>query len=172
MSLAKQAAYLNEAEFITYRNRRVRTLSQFLYNDDVPDPAASNPIAAFGATFQSGLATSDGTPKKGAILAYRMPIFVPQRKPRKGSRMRVWGMVRPAVNNKRTRVEIHVRSRRGKYKRVKTVAASRGRAYVDTKIKPRRSGAVRLVWRDGGETITSRSVSFRLLPAKKRSTRR
>ncbi len=174
VSPAKQAAYLNEAEYLTYRNKRVRTLSQFLYNDDVPDPTADNPIAAFGATFQSGLATSDGVPKKGAILAYRMPIFVPQRKVRKGQQLRVWGLVRPATNNERTRVEIQVRTRKGKYRRAKTVVASSGRAYVDTKLTPRSSGAVRLVWTDDtGQKLTSRSVSFRLLAAKKkRSTRR
>lgn len=176
VSPATQAAYLNEAEFLTYRNKRVRTLAQFLYNDDLPDPEADNPIAGFGATFQSGLATSDGVPKRGAILAYRMPIFLPQRKVREGKKMRVWGMVRPATNNKRTRVEIQLRTRKGSYKRAKTVAASRGRAYVDTKLTPRSSGAVRLVWKDGsGQKLTSRSVSFRVLAAtksKKRSTKR
>ena len=173
VSPATQAAYLNEAEFLTYRNRRVRTLSQFLYKDDLPDDTQSDPIAAFGATFQSGLATSDGVPKQGAVLAYRMPIFLPSRKVRRGSRMRVWGLVRPATNNKRTRVEIQLRTRKGSYKRAKTVTASRGRAYVDTKLTPRSSGAVRLVWKDGtGQKLTSRSISFRVLAPKKKSKKR
>ncbi len=172
VSPAKQAAYLNEAEYLTFKNARVRTLSQFLYNDDVPDPAASDPIAAYGATFQSGLATSDGVPKQGALLAYRMPIFLPQRRVRKGRKLRVWGLVRPAANNKRTRVEIHVRTRKGKYRRAKSVVASRSRAYVNTTITARSTGAVRLVWKDdAGRVLTSRSVSFKVLPAK-RSTRR
>ncbi|MGI8624934.1 MAG: hypothetical protein ACR2NB_15960, partial [Solirubrobacteraceae bacterium] len=173
VSPAKQAAYLNEAEFLTYRNKRVRTLSQFLYNDDLPDPALSDPIAAFGGTFQSGLATSDGTPKKGAILAYRMPIFLPSRTVTRRHSMRVWGMVRPAINNTRTRVRIQARSRKGRYKTVRTVNTSRGRAYVDARIRPRSSGAVRLVWIDGdGTTVTSRSVSFRIKAAKKKGKKK
>ena len=34
VTLAEQAAYLNESEFIAYTNPQVRMLSQFLLNDD------------------------------------------------------------------------------------------------------------------------------------------
>lgn len=167
VSPATQAAYLNEAEYLTYRNARVRTLSQFLLVDDLPTPGITNPIEAFGGTFQSGLETSDGKPKR-ALLAYRMPIFLPARHVTRGGKLRVWGMVRPAANNSRVRVELQERTGKGKYKRVKTLTASRARAYVDTKITPRRSGAVRLVWRNAGQTLTSRSVSFSVRTASRK----
>jgi hypothetical protein len=159
VSPAQQAAYLNEAEFLTYSNPLVKTLAQFLLVDDLPTPGITNPIEAFGGTFQSGLETSDGKPKR-ALPAYRIPIFLPARRVTRGSKLRVWGLVRPATNNARVRVELQVRTGRGAYKRLETLTASRARAYVDTKITPSRSGSVRLVWRNGAQTLSSRSVSF------------
>ena len=163
VSFAKQAAYLNEAEWLTYRNPRVRTLTQFLLVDDKPTPGITNPIEAFGGTFQSGLMTEQGKVKP-AMLAYALPIFLPRRVVTRGRKLRVFGLVRQAANGSAPRVEVQMRpiKKGSKFKRIKRVKATADRGYVDTTFTARRPGVLRLVWRSGGKVMTSRSVSFRV----------
>jgi hypothetical protein len=66
VSFARQAAYLNQAEFMAAQNRRVKTMSQFLLVD------GGQP---FGLTFQSGLKSRAGK-RKPAYAAYRLPVWV------------------------------------------------------------------------------------------------
>ena len=151
---SQQARYLNHAEWIAWRNSDVRTLAQFLLRDD------AEPISA---TFQSGLQTIDGK-RKGAYAAYRFPIHVPKAKVRRGRQITVWGLPRPAVNGSRPAVEVQFRRRGSKrWRRVKTVTGDADRGYVNTRMRLRRSGAVRLAW--GG--ITSRTVKVRATRARK-----
>jgi hypothetical protein len=123
VSFAKQAAYLNEAEWITYRNPRVRTLTQFLLVDD-EGTGGKDALTSFGGTFQSGLMTLQGKPKP-AMLAYQLPIFVPSRTVKRGSTLRVFGLVRPAANGTAPRVQVQLRQQDGSYKKLKTVTAPR-----------------------------------------------
>ncbi len=150
VSFTQQAAYLNEAEWLTYRNPRVRTLTQFLLVDDGGD---------IDNTFQSGLTAIDGKAKP-ALLAYQLPIFLPQRKVKRGRKLRVFGLVRPAANGRAPKVQVQLRRPDGSFKKLKTVTASAGRGYVDTMLVVRRSGVVRLAWTAGGRTLTSRQVSY------------
>ena len=85
VSPAQQARYLNQAEYLAYRNRNVRTLSQFLLYDDGPP---------FAMTFQSGLDYSDGTAKPAAG-GLRVPA-VPAGAVACGAahRLHVWGLLR------------------------------------------------------------------------------
>ena len=166
VSFAKQAAYLNQAEWITYRNPRVRTLTQFLLVDDKPTSGVTNPIEAFGGTFQSGLTTEQGRVKP-SMLAYTLPIFLPSRSTTKGRKLRLFGLVRPASNGTAPRVQVQMRSTGGKFKKLKTVKGSKARGYVNTTFVARRSGVVRLVWSAGRRTIASRQVSFRVKSPKR-----
>jgi hypothetical protein len=161
VSFARQAAYINQAEWITYRNPRVRTMTQFLLVDDKPTAGVTNPIEAFGGTFQSGLMTEQGKVKP-SLLAYTLPIFLPSRTVSKGRKLRVWGLVRPAANGTAPRVQLQLRTQRGTFKKLKTVKATASRGYVDTTFVARRAGVVRLVWSSGRKSITSRQVSFRV----------
>ncbi len=169
LTFAVQAAYSNQAEWITYRNPRVKALTQFLLVDDKPTAGVENPIEAYGGTFQSGLITQEGRVKP-AMLAYRLPIFLPSRSVKKGRKLRVWGLVRPAANGTAPRVQLQLRAttKGARFKKVKTVNGSKGRGYVNTTFKVNRSGAVRLVWSSGGRTLASRSVSFGVPVAKKK----
>lgn len=145
VSLDEQAAYLNQAEYIAYRNTAVRTLAQFLLVDDTPVEH-----------FQSGLETSAGKAKP-ALAAYRLPIWLPQAKVAAGRKLHVWGLVRGASNGTAAKVSVQVRPRGTKrWRRVATVTAQKARGYVDTRVKVSRSGAVRLVW---GAT-RSRAAAF------------
>src|SRR5439155_21429097 len=88
VSWAQQAAYLDEAEFETYVNPMVRTLSQFLLRDDGGD---------IGLTFQSGLLTHAGA-RKPSYDAFELPVYLPQTRFAPGHSLRVWGLARCAPN--------------------------------------------------------------------------
>jgi hypothetical protein len=159
VSLRRQSAYLNEAEFISYNNPAVRTLDQFLLVDDKPIPGfPRNSIAAWGATFQSGLMQLNGH-KKPAFNAYRLPVYVPHRSVRRGHPVRVWGLVRTAPNGQAQQVVVQFK-RRGKHRKFRNIAvrateASHG--YVDTRVRVPGSGLLRLAWQPPGARKASYS---------------
>jgi hypothetical protein len=80
VSLARQALWLNQSDYIAYRNSRVKSVSQYELFDE-PDLAV----------FQTGLRLLNGKDKP-SLAAYRLPIWVT----RHGSGVTVWGQVRPA----------------------------------------------------------------------------
>jgi hypothetical protein len=144
VSAAKQAEYLNQAEYLTWRNGSVRTLAQFLLVDAAP--------------FQSGLRTSNGE-RKPAYDAYALPVWLPSPRVRAGRSLSVWGLVRAAPNGRRVRVSIQVRLRAGHpWRRVALRSTTGARGYLRTSVRVRRSGQLRLVW-DGRH---SRAASFRV----------
>jgi hypothetical protein len=86
VSLAKQVEYRAIAERIAYGNPRVAAFSQYLLRD-------SNPTGPkqYGG-FESGLRFADGKPKP-SLPAFRLPLAAERR----GSRVSLWGLVRPAA---------------------------------------------------------------------------
>ena len=149
VSWRRQAAYLNQAEYMSFRNPRVRTLSQFLLEDDDPRIAAS---------FQSGLRSRSGK-KKPAYRAYRLPVWLPRSSVRSGRSAKVWALLRTAENGKPARAVVEHKPRGAKrYKRLKSVSTRNSRGYVQTRIRVRRSGRVRV--RLG--KVTSRAAPLRV----------
>jgi hypothetical protein len=143
-----QAAYLDQAEYIAWRNPAVQALSQFLLVDGGP------PV---GLTFQSGLEWVDGRAKP-SMLAYRLPIWLPQRSGRKGSKITVWGLVRPAANGTAPTVGVQFRRHGAKHwGTVATFQATPDRGYLYHRVRLRGTGAFRLLW--NGQT--SRTVTVR-----------
>jgi hypothetical protein len=148
VSRAAQAAYLNQAEWIAWRNRDVRTLAQFLLRDD------GQPV---GRTFQSGLRLVRGA-RKAAWSAYRFPIHIARPTVPAGRRLRVWGLPRPARNGSRPRVRIEFRPRgQARWRRLRTVRGDRGKGYVSASLRAPGTGRVRLRWNG----LVSRSVPVR-----------
>ena len=150
-SFAKQAAWLNEAEHMSWRDPRVRGLAQFLLFDD------GEPIAL---TFQSGLMTIAGKPKP-AYAAYRLPIFIP-RAPRART-MRVWGMLRPnKVGEPATALLQYRRAGRKDWATIRTVTTRSSRGYLHVRIaRPARKGHLR--WRftpPGAQRAVSSRAAF------------
>ncbi|MCW2967097.1 MAG: hypothetical protein JWM71_869 [Solirubrobacteraceae bacterium] len=148
VSPAKQAAYLDEAEYIAWRNPAVQSLSQFLLVDGG---------APVGLTFQSGLEYHNGRIKP-AMRAYRLPIWLPERSARKGSKIKVWGLIRPAANG--TSPTVGVQFRRKGAKAWRTLATFQGtpdRGYIYHRVSLPGTGAMRLLW--NGQS--SRSVTVR-----------
>jgi hypothetical protein len=133
----QQAAYLDQAEYMAWRSRSVRTLSQFLLVDGG---------APVGLTFQSGLRYLNGVPKP-AMLAYKLPIWVPAPRVRKGGKLRVWGLIRPAANGTAPTVAIQWRGgSSAKWRTIATRAGSAARGYVWSSVRMPGTGTVRLLW--------------------------
>jgi hypothetical protein len=127
--VARQAGYINQSDWMAYRDRRVRAVAQYKLVDE---PMLSS--------FQSGLRFVDGRPKP-AYAAYRLPIWVSGR-----SRPRVYGQVRPAPDSTPQMVQIQNRPRRGApFTTVKTVTVRSRRGHFLTRV-PKRAGVWRLQW--------------------------
>jgi hypothetical protein len=159
--LAAQAAYLDEAQYMVWRDRRVRALAQFLLVDSPPDSAyPPADTCRYWSTFQTGLEFSDGRPKP-ALAAYRLPLWLPGAGADRRA-LALWGMVRPLASDPRAGdrlVMIQWRPRRGRWRTLMTVRV--GAAGVFTaKLAPPARGRVRFAWRaPGGARYLSRSVA-------------
>ena len=144
VSFARQARYINQAEYMAARNRRVRTMSQFLLVD------GGDPV---GLTFQSGLKSISGK-RKPAYAAYRLPVWVTGNK----ARRKVWGLVRPAAEGARVGAVIEYRKKGAKrFKRVGKVKTKGARNDFTRTVRARGKGTLRV---RSGE-LTSRLVKLR-----------
>ena len=136
VSLKRQASYLNQSEYIAWRNRRVRTLSQFLLVDD----DMNNP-----ASFQSGLLFRGDRAAKPSLSAYRLPIWLPRPRIERGRRVRVWGLLRPATAGQPATATIDYRRAGSKaWKPLRSATVTSRRHYLWTTAKVRRSGHLRI----------------------------
>jgi hypothetical protein len=88
VSLAKQVEYRAISERIAWSNPRVVAFSQYLLRDS--DPTGKKEYGGF----ESGLRFADGRPKP-SLPAFRLPLAVK----RVGSRVSIWGLVRPATGS-------------------------------------------------------------------------
>jgi hypothetical protein len=140
------AYYLNWAEYISWRDPRIRSTAQYLLGD--PEPATSS--TAFGG-FASGLLKFDGTPKP-TYDAYRLPLYLPVRTTRRGLSLEVWGCARPApllsgATGAAQTVSIQLRAgATSRFKTVQTVPITSVRGYFDTRVVFPSGGTVRLMW--------------------------
>jgi len=146
------ALYINWAEYLSWRQPRVRSYMQYL----LVDPARGN--------FASGLLFKNGRPKPPLRDAYRMPLYLPRPGGRRGRPLEVWGDVRPAhLAGAGQRVAIQWRPRSGRWQTVRLVGITNLRGYFDVRQAFRGSGGVRLVYsRPAGGTITSRTATITL----------
>ncbi len=87
---AQQAEYINQSDWISYRNPRVVAVAQYKLIDDVEQ-----------GSFQSGLRLTDGSVKP-SYAAYKLPIWVSGT----GAELTVYGQVRPAPDGAALQVEI------------------------------------------------------------------
>ena len=130
VSLEQQADYVNESDWIAYRDKRIASVAQYKLIDE-PDQSS----------FQTGLRFLDGTPKP-AYDAYRLPIWVSRR----GSGLRVYGQVRPADNDAAELVEIQNRPEgASSFSAVQTVDVRSPRGHFTADI-PATGGEFRLRW--------------------------
>ena len=150
------AVWLNWAEYLTWRDPRIRSYDQFL----LTDPPRGN--------FASGLESATGVPKPG-FYAYRMPIYLPVTTTDRGHPLEVWGGVRPAYFARREthrpqRVEIQLRPDSGaRFETVATLNLTDPYGYFDVKLVFAGSGTVRTAWTyPRGPQVFSRTVGVML----------
>lgn len=161
VTFSKQAAWINEAEYIAYKNPNVRAVNQFLLFDDAPtagvDPKKSPGLA--WRTFQSGLQLLAGK-KKPSYKAYMTPLFLKNTRVKRGRSVRLFGMLRPAQATKKVRISLQFRSRRGKKWHTRKALTVRGpRHYFESHMPVHSSGYVRIRWRHNKRTLTSRAAA-------------
>jgi hypothetical protein len=158
-STSQQAVWLNEGDFMTFQNRFVRALTQFELVDSPPKAGAPAGTPQYWSTFQTGLLYHDGAPKP-SYTAYRLPIWIPH--PRHGSRVAVWGQLRPANHTGLQYGEIEYR-RAGQHawSTVREVQTSSPEGFLVAHVPLPAAGTVRLAWLDpSGTTYYSRPVSI------------
>jgi hypothetical protein len=112
VSLQRQSEYRATSERIAYDNPRVVAFSQYLLRDD--SPVAGVPLLARYPGFETGLFTYTGK-HKPSYDGFRLPLAVR----RSGSKVSLWGLVRPAAAA--TTASIEVRSGGGSFRGLTTV---------------------------------------------------
>jgi hypothetical protein len=135
VSFARQAEYQAISERIAYNNRRVVSFSQYLLRDDLPRRGPR--LARYGG-FESGLMTSSGKPKP-AMQSFRLPLAAKRR----GSRVKLWGLVRPATG--RTSAVVLVADRHRRFHRLRTVTTG-ARGYWHLRTRYRSGRRFRVQW--------------------------
>jgi hypothetical protein len=126
LSPSRQARYINESEYIAYKNSRVAGMGQYELFD-----------APLVADFNTGLRYKSGKAKP-SYNAYRLPIWVT----RSGSGVRIWGDVRPAGGTPQT---VAIQNGSKKFKTVKTVRTA-GNGYFQVRIGHQPGNKWRLSW--------------------------
>lgn len=148
IGLDLQAAWIAQAERLTWADPRVAGLTQFLLRDDVPWEQFPEGDVRRWRTYQSGIRFSDGRAKP-AYDAYRLPFVGPTVAP-PGKVMRLWGMVRPGAGGHQVRLQFapegstEFREVGAPY----TVGDSRG--YFEVDVTPSASGSYRFAWTAAG----------------------
>jgi len=161
VSPRQQSLFLNEAQYIAWKDPRVRSFAQFLLYDSAPDPAYPPGSIGYWSTFQTGLLYLDGAPKP-SLNSYRLPIFIPDPVFAPGSPVFVWGMLRLAPNDTVQRAMIQWRPSHGPYRTLSTVTTDDPSGFLTTSIQLPGTGAVRIAWTSRtGATFHSRSVGVR-----------
>lgn len=105
--------FLNAGEYISFKDPRVATYSQYLLIDDSSVDA-----------FQTGLRLLDGSPKRGIYDAYRLPLVVVRRS---GRSVTVWGKSR--VSGSRA-VELQASDGSG-FEKVTSISVNRRTGYFE-----------------------------------------
>ncbi len=130
------AEYINWAEYLSYKNRRVGSYDQY----QLTDPTGF---------FQTGLVSAKGA-LKPSFFAYRMPVWLPSNSTRRGKTLEVWGAARPAPFARRatgkTQWAYIQLNRGGGFTTVRAVKITNGRGYFDVKVKFPGSGQVRIAY--------------------------
>jgi hypothetical protein len=128
----QQAAYINESDWIAYKNPRVKTVAQYKIVDD----------QNIGSGFQMGLRLFAGGGAKPAYNAYKLPIWVSGR----GQTLTVYGQVRPATPGAALQVAIqNAPAAGGAFETVATVPVASANGIFTAEV-PNTGGLWRLRW--------------------------
>jgi hypothetical protein len=159
VSPEEQAAYLNQADYMAWRNPRVKSVAQFLLYDAAPDHRFTPHQFGYWDTFQTGLMFGVNRPKP-SLAAYRMPLWIPSPHARRGARTFIWGQVRPADTLAAQKVAIEWRAASaGRYRVLAYASTVAGTGYLTARVRLPGTGYVKLGWRSpGGTALHSRAA--------------
>ena len=161
VSLARQALYIDEAQYLAWKDPRVRAMAQFLLVDSAPDQSFPKGSIGYWSTFQTGLEFLGGA-HKPSFDAYRLPIYVPNPDFHQGGSVLVWAMLRPAANDTTQKAQIQWSSGDGHYRTVASVSTNDPSGFLTTDVAPPGTGALRIQWvSPAGKTFDSRSSAVR-----------
>jgi hypothetical protein len=148
ISLSQQAAYLNQGEYMAWRDPHVRALAQFLLVDSRPRTSARRGTRAYWGTFQTGLLYVDGAAKP-AYGSFRIPIWLPDA--RHSRRVTIWGELRPANHAGLQYGVIDYRQgARGAWSALRDIQTANSEGFLLAHVALPNAGAVRLGWLQPG----------------------
>jgi hypothetical protein len=139
VSLTKQLEFRAIAERLAWSNPRVRAFSQYLLRDDRPIDGKTGRERYGG--FESGLRFSTGR-EKPALSAFRLSLAAL----RSGSRVSLWGVVRPARGRVTATILYGDRGSKG-FRTLKRVTTD-SRGYLTLRTPFRTGRRYRLKWGD------------------------
>jgi hypothetical protein len=172
LSPKKAAVNINWAEYLSYKNSRVRSYMQYLLRD--PNRLTSGVYGGFA----SGLEFPNGT-KKATYFAFNLPVWMPKTRFSHKKSVEVWGDARPAnferkIGPQSVAVQLQ-KNGKGPYVTLNTVSIKKANGYFDIKMKFPSSGNVQLAYAYpsaasdpllpvgvGGTTIASRSFAIKV----------
>ena len=149
---AEQAAYLNQADYMAWRDGRVRSVAQFLLFDAAPNHLYRPSQFDYWDTFQTGLRYQSGG-YKPAFFAYRLPIWIPSPTARPGQSTFIWGQVRPADQERSQAVTIEWKGARGSWRKIGTAHTGSYTGYLTTHVRLPGSGYLELAWRSASGIV-------------------
>ena len=114
VAVRRVPGFMDESEWIAFRNGRVRSYSQYTLRDDPPRRSSSNFLRWSG--FQMGLRFQNGRRKPGVYGAFPMPVFV---RLLGRNRVEIFGGLRPGGSG---RAQIAARVPGGRYRSVGSAA--------------------------------------------------
>lgn len=154
---AQQAAWINEGEYMTWSEPYVHALTQFLLVDSGPKPGAKKGTALYWSTFQTGLEYANGK-KKPSFQSFMVPIWLPVQ--RHGSRVTVWGQLRPAAHSATQYGVIEFQAKGSSaWKEITEVQTDSPEGFIYNHVSIPSAGNVRLGWLDpDGSVYFSRVV--------------
>lgn len=143
---SKAAKYINQAEYLSWKNPRIATYDQYEFVD-----TGWFPTGLFFLPKTKANPRSIVYPKP-SFYSYRVPVWLPHTSTKRGGSLEVWGGVRAARyaradTGRRQSVQIQFGSKAsGSFRTIKTVQLANPYGYFDVHVKFPRSGYVRLAW--------------------------
>jgi hypothetical protein len=149
------AAYLNWAEYISWRNPRIQSFDQYLLYDPLP----ALPTNGWGS-FASGLINYRRAGRlpipKPTYYSWRMPLFLPVTSIRAGRSLEVWGCVRPATfatadtgQPQSAQIQFARAGAHGAsqpFRTLQSVSVGAAGCYFDVRVRVPGSGILRVAW--------------------------
>ena len=158
-SLTQQETWLNEAEYIAWKDPRIVSMNQFLLADALPRTGAKPGTLSYWSTFQTGLEYADGT-HKPSYAAFEIPIWLPRA--HTGPSVVVWGQLRPADHTTTQTGMLQFQARNSStWTTLESVQTTNPRGFLEAHVALTAPGSLRLAWADPatGDLDLSRAVN-------------